>query len=159
MRRRRLAVVPLLAAGLLTACAPGRNDELRSLVDDIAPAQKEMVGCEWESTWGGSSNVKSYYGCAWVVPGTIARVGRPLVSRAVANGFTVYCRGADKTFEVIAARGKKGLAMEVIAPRAGSANISAGQDDIPRGHVLVRIGAAEFDSGAPEGAADERCVA
>jgi hypothetical protein len=158
---RRLAVVASLAvASVLTGCAPGADDELRGLVDDLAPAEKEMVSCEWESTWGGSSGVKSYYGCAWLVRGTIRRVGRPLVSRAVGNGFTVYCRGADNTFEVIAARGKKGLAMEVIAPgHARSSNISAEQDDIPRGHVLVRIGAAKFESAAPQGTADERCVA
>ena len=145
---------------MLAGCAPGRDDGLRALVDEIAPAQKEMVSCEWESTWGGSAEVKSYYGCAWLVSGTIRRIGRPLVSRAVAAGFTVYCRGEDRRFEVIAARGKKGLAMQIVAPDPSqSRTISAGNDDIPRGQVLVRIAAAKFEASAPEGKPAERCVA
>lgn len=158
---RPLALCASLAAVLtLSGCAPGRDDELRKLVDDVAPAQKSMVSCEWESNWGNATDVKSYYGCAWTVRGTIARVGRPLVSRAVAHDFTVYCRGADKVFELIAARGKTGLAMQILAPgHARTASISVEDDQIPKGHVLVRIGAAKFDSGAPEGGPDERCVA
>ena len=161
MGRLATATVLLVIAGaLLTACAPGRDDELKTLVDDIAPAQRDMVGCGWESNWGNVTEVKSYYGCEWLVDGTIARVGRPLVSRAVANRFTVYCRGTDKVFEVIAARQGTGLAMQVLAHGySRSTAISDEGDEIPAGQVLVRIGAAKFESGAPKGGPDERCVA
>jgi hypothetical protein len=38
-----LAAAVLLAAG----CAPGADGELRSLVDEVAPADGEMVECNW----------------------------------------------------------------------------------------------------------------
>jgi hypothetical protein len=157
--RRRITVLAWLAAAfVLAGCAPGANDELRTLVDDIAPAQKSAVGCEWETNWG-SVEVKSFYGCSWHVPGTIARVGRPIVSRLVANGFTVYCTGGAGSFEVKASRGKTGVVVEVIAESSGSQAISARDLDIPRGHVLVSIGAAEAKSEAPAGPPRYRCVA
>jgi hypothetical protein len=159
MSRSIAALACLAAASLLTGCAPGANDELRSLVDEIAPADRSTVGCEWQSTWG-STDVKSYYGCSWYVPGTIPRVGRPIISRAIANGFTVYCDGGAKTFEAQGARGKKALAVEVLAPGfVSSEMISAADVDIPVGHVLVAIGAAELQARAPRGDPRSRCVA
>jgi hypothetical protein len=154
------AVALLAAASLLTGCAPGANDELRSLVDDIAPADRSTVGCEWESNWGSSANVKSYYGCSWYVSGTIARVGRPIVSRAIANGFTVYCEGGANRFEVVGAQGKKALAVEVLAHGFVSSEIvSSDNVDIPAGQVLVAIGAAQLKARAPRGNPHSRCVA
>jgi hypothetical protein len=159
MSRSIAALAFLAAASTLTGCAPGANDELRSLVDDIAPSGRSTVGCEWESNWG-SADVKSYYGCTWYVPGTIARVGRPLVSRAIAKGFTVYCDGGAKTFEIAGVQGKKALAVEVLADGFVSSEIVAADAvDIPPGHVLVAIGAAELDARAPGGDPSSRCVA
>jgi hypothetical protein len=43
MSRSVAALAWLAAASLLTGCAPGANDELRSLVDEIAPADRNTV--------------------------------------------------------------------------------------------------------------------
>jgi hypothetical protein len=159
MDRSIAALAWLAAASLLTGCAPGANDELRSLVDEIAPADRSTVGCEWESNWG-SADVKSSYACSWYVPGTIASVGRPIVSRAVANGFTVYCDGGAKHFEVAGASGKKALVVEVLADGFVSSETVSSEDvDIPPGHVLVAIGAAELKARPPRGDPGSRCVA
>jgi hypothetical protein len=160
MSRSIAALASLAAASLLSGCAPGANDELRSLVDEIAPADRDTVGCEWESNWG-SADVKSYYGCAWYVPGTIARVGRPLVSRAIAKGFTVYCEGGEKAFEIAGVQGKKGLRVIVVAHGFVSSEQLVVDDagDIPPGHVLVSIGAAELEARAPGLDPSSRCVA
>jgi hypothetical protein len=153
------ALAWLFAACLLAGCAPGANDELRSIVDDIAPAARSTVGCKWESNWG-SVDVKSYYGCSWYVPGTIAQVGRPIVSRAIAKGFTVYCDGGANTFEVAGARGKKALAVKVLAHGfVSSKGVSAEDSKIPPRHVLVSIEAAELDARPPRGDPRSRCVA
>ena len=159
MSPRIAAVAVLAAASLLTGCAPGANDELRSMVEEIAPASKSMVGCQWQSNWG-SAEVKSFYGCMWYVPGTIPRVGRPIVSRAIANGFKVYCDGTAKTFEASGAHGTKALSIEVLADGfPSSENISAEDVDIPPGHVLVGIAVAELKADAPRGDPGTRCVA
>jgi hypothetical protein len=159
MRRSIAALALLTAVSLLTGCAPGANDELRSLVDEIAPTGRSTVGCQWQSNWG-SAEVKSYYGCMWYVPGTIPRVGRPIVSRAIANGFTVFCDGSAKTFEASGAQGKKALSIEVLADGfVTSENVSAEDVDIPPGHVLVGIAVAELDANAPRGDPSTRCVA
>jgi hypothetical protein len=158
MSRRIAALASVVCACMFAGCAPGANDELRKLVDDVAPAERSTVGCEWESNWG-SAEVKSSYGCSWHVAGTIARVGRPIVSRLVANGFKVYCTGGEGSFEVRASRGKIGVVVEVIAENFRSQTISAEDLDIPRGHVLVSIGAAEAKSPAPAGPQRYRCVA
>jgi hypothetical protein len=159
MSRITAVLAVLTAASLLTGCAPGANDELRSMVDEIAPAGRSTVGCQWQSNWG-SAEVKSYYGCMWYVPGTISRVGRPIVSRAIANGFKVYCDGSAKTFEASGAQGKKALSIEVLADGfVSSENVSAEDVDIPPGHVLVGIGVAELKADAPRGDPSTRCVA
>ena len=161
MSRFALVLTVLAAASLGTGCAPGRDEELRDLVETIAPADKKMVGCGWEKRWGGASQVKAYYACSWLVRGTIARVGKPLVSRAIDQGFTVYCDGKKSQFEASGAHGKQALSMLVLAPGfSGAQAISAAQgSDIPRGQVLVAIAAVKLDSSAPGGDASLRCIA
>jgi hypothetical protein len=158
--RGPIAVLACIAAtAMLTGCAPGANDELRSLVDEIAPAKRKMKGCEWQ-TIRGAAEAKSYYACTWYVPGTMARVGRPIISRAIANGFTVYCEGAGEAFEAQGSRGKTGLVVIVLGPGfVSTETISADDVDIPAGHVLVTIGAVEFDARVPRGDPRSRCVA
>jgi hypothetical protein len=157
--RRTAVVIPILAL-MLVGCAPGRNEELETLVDDVAPARRDTVSCEWESRWGGSGGTKSAYACIWYVPGTIARVGKPIVARAVANGFAVYCNGADGSFEVGAMRGKQVISARVLARGFRETPAISEKDvDIPPGHVLVAIGAFELGSQAQHPNPAERCVA
>jgi hypothetical protein len=77
----------------------------------------------------------------------------------VANGFTVYCTGGAGSFDVRASRGKTAVVVEVIAENFRSQTISARDLDIPRGQVLLSIGAAEAKSAVPAGPPRYRCVA
>jgi hypothetical protein len=156
--RRTAALVSIAAAAFLTGCAPGANDELRNLVDGLAPAERDTLECEWESQFG-SGDVKSYYGCSWFVPGGIAQVGRAIVSRANTKGFTVYCDGEGETLRITGTREMKSVSITVLADGfAQSETISPEDVDIPPGHVLVAIAALETKSRPPGAGSGPRCV-
>ncbi len=90
----RTQITALVAAGAAAAvfagCAPGANEELRALVDDVAPAEGEIVECTWGTNWGSESG--SHYGCFYVVRGTLRPVAKAVLTRVAARGFTVTCR-------------------------------------------------------------------
>jgi hypothetical protein len=156
----RTAVLTILVApaAFLTGCAPGANDELRNLVDGLAPAERDTLECKWQSNWG-SADVKAYYGCSWFVPGAIAPVGRAIVTRAIADGFTVYCDGGGKTLQLTGTRGKQQLAVEVLEDGFVTSQLVSPADvDIPPGHVLVAIGALELKARSPSADFGPRCA-
>jgi hypothetical protein len=145
---RRTAVVLSVAAALLMAgCAPGANDELRSLVDGVAPHERDTIACEWESNWGSGEDDTDLYGCTWFARGEIGPVGRAIVTRAIAKGLTVYCDGEGKTLQLTGTSGPKRLWVEVLEDGFVTSDVVSPEEvDIPSGHVFVAIGAAEHAS-------------
>ncbi len=138
---RFAAALPFLAAVvLLTGCAPGANGELRALVDDVAPAERDTLACEWESNWGSGNDTKAYYRCSWFVPGKLPRVSRGILARLTAHGFKVACRSDAHTVEFIANRGTTTIDIDVLADGFVNARAVAPSDvDIPAGSLYVDI--------------------
>jgi hypothetical protein len=142
---RSAAALPFLAAVvLLTGCAPGSNGELRAVVDDVAPAERDTLGCEWESNWGSGSvtgtGAKAYYRCSWFVPGKLPRVTRGILTRLNAHGFKVACRSDSRTVEFMANRGTTTIDIDVLAKGFVNARAVAPSDvDIPAGSLYVDI--------------------
>jgi hypothetical protein len=141
-----LATVVLLAAG----CAPGSNDELRGLVDDVRPANGEMLECNWGTNWGAESG--SYYNCFYIVPGKVDKVGRDVLDRIAALGFTVTCRTDAHTVELIGARGGTMFYADVLGNGfVHGRNVDESDVDLPPGSVLVELAAFEDDAGIQPG--------
>jgi hypothetical protein len=141
---RFAAALPFLAAVvLLTGCAPGANGELRTLVDDVAPAERDTLGCEWESNWGsgtGTDGAKAYYACSWFVPGKLSRVSRDILARLNAHGFKVACRSDSRTVEFMAHKRTTTIDIDVLADGFVNARAVEPADvDIPTGSLYVGI--------------------
>jgi len=142
MRTHFLLAAAVAVALLLVACAPGANGELRTLVEEVAPVDGEMLECNWGTNWGGESG--SYYGCSYVARGTTAKVAQTLILEAAERGFTVTCRAGAREVELIGARDATMLYADVLARRLSDL-------DLPQGHVLVEVVAFEDDAGVQEG--------
>jgi hypothetical protein len=129
-------VLLVLAAG----CAPGRDDELKELVDEVAPTGARQLGCGWETRWGSDSG--SVYDCYYVVPGRPRDLGRLVLTRVAEHGFTVSCRTAKGAVELLGMR-DGGMFYVGIASRAAATTSAVSQADIPPGYVLVELAATK----------------
>ena len=138
---RFAAALSFFAVLSIVGCAPGADGELRALVEDVAPAKRELVECEWGSNWG--AGAKKYYGCSWLVPGKVGRASRGVISGLAAHGFTVLCDGGGKNVELLAVQGKTRIYVNVLA-RSLVRDI-----DIPPGTVLVEIAADDQGASQP----------
>jgi hypothetical protein len=146
MRFAAALSLPLVLA-VLAGCAPGANGELRTLVDGVAPVGRSTVECEWGSNYGSDAagEVKSYYGCAWLVRGKPNRVSRALRSRLAARGFFVTCRQDAKTIELSGTRGANTVDVNVLAPGV----VVSPDLVVPPRHVYVVIAAQELAGAGP----------
>ena len=141
-----VAVAVLLAAG----CAPGADGELRSLVEEVAPAEGELVECNWGTNWGADSG--SYYDCFYIVPGKVRPVGRDVLDRVAALGFTVTCRTDAHTVELIGARGGTMFYADILGKWfVHGRNVEEADVELPPGSVLVELAAFEDDAGIQPG--------
>jgi hypothetical protein len=132
-----------LAVALLAGCAPGANGELRGLVEELAPANRSMVECEWGSS-SYVSDPKSYYGCQYFVPGKLELVSRGLASRLAARGFAVSCKSGIHSIKLTGARGQNTIYADILADGFEFAsNVSPSDVDIPAGDVFLDIWALE----------------
>jgi hypothetical protein len=146
--RRKLVLIAAVA--FVAGCAPGANEELRGLVDEVAPAERSMLECNWGTNWGSESG--SYYGCSYFVPGRLKRVGQAVLNRMAARGFTVTCRVDAHAIELTGARDGTMFYADILANGfIHGRNVEAADVDIPRGHVLVEIAAIEDDAGVQPG--------
>jgi hypothetical protein len=132
-----------LAGMLLAGCAPGANGELRGLVEELVPAKRSMLECEWGSS-SYVSDPKSYYGCFYFVPGKLERVSRRLASRLAAHGFAVSCSSGVQSVRLTGLRGENTVYVDLLADgfEHGS-NVSPSDVDIPAGQVFLDISAQE----------------
>jgi hypothetical protein len=148
---RFAAALPFLAAVVLLAgCAPGANGELRALVDNVAPAERDTVQCQWESNWGSGNSAKAYYRCGWFVPGKLGRVSRGILARLSAHGFEVTCKSDSRTVEFSALKGTTTIAIDVLAHGFVNArSVDRSGLDIPAGSLYVDIVAVKH-RGVPE---------
>lgn len=146
--RKQLILVTTVA--LLAGCAPGANDELQGLVDEVAPVEGEMIECNWGTTWGDDSG--SYYDCFYLVPGSLKDVGRAVLDRLAERGFIVTCRMDSHTIELIGARDETMFYADILARGfVHGRNIEESDVDVPRGHVLIEVAAFEDDAGVQPG--------
>lgn len=146
--RKQLVLIATVA--LVAACAPGANEELRGLVDGVAPAERDMLECTWGTNWGTDSG--SYYGCSYFVQGRLKNVGQAVLDRMAKRGFTVTCRVESRNIELTGSRDGTMFYADILAKGfTHGRNIDAADVDIPRGHVLVEIAAIEDDAGIQPG--------
>lgn len=127
----------------LAGCAPGANGELRGLVEELAPAKRSMLECEWGSS-SYISDPRSYYGCFYFVPGKLEGVSRGIASRLAAHGFAVSCSSGVQSVRLTGLRGQSTVYADVLAngSQHGS-NVSPSEVDIPSGQVFLDISARE----------------
>jgi hypothetical protein len=145
--RKQLVIA---AVAFLAACAPGANAELRGLVEEVAPAERSMVECNWGTNWGEDSG--SYYGCFYFVPGKLRAVAEAVLDRLAARQFTVTCRTDSHSIELVGSRGDTMFYADILATGVvHGRNVDASDVDIPPGHVLVEVAAIEDDSGVQPG--------
>jgi hypothetical protein len=146
--RKQLVIIAGVA--FLAACAPGANSELRGLVEEVAPAERSMLECNWGTNWGTDSG--SYYGCFYFVPGKLRVVGEAVLDRLAARQFTVTCRTDSHSIELVGSRGGTMFYAEILANGfVHGRNVDASDVDIPPGHVLVEVAAVEDDAGVQPG--------
>jgi hypothetical protein len=139
--RTVFAAVPA-ALLLFAGCAPGRDDDLKQLVDDVAPAGAQLLGCGWEKRWG--SDAGSFYDCYYVIPGRPRDIGRLVLARIAGHGFVVSCRTTRGVVELLGAR-DGGMFYAGVVARTAAAGGAAGvsRADIPQGYVLVELAATK----------------
>jgi hypothetical protein len=153
MRTPTLLFAAVAAALVAAGCAPGRNDDLKEVVDGVAPVEGDMLECSWATNWGTDSG--SYYDCFYLVRGKPRVVAGLVLERLRNEGFIVSCRANKTTVEMIGTRGGTLFLADVLGRGfVHGRNVSASDVDIPRGHVLVELAAAEGeadDVGPPPG--------
>lgn len=136
------------ATALLAGCAPGADEELRTLVEDMTPADREMVECNWGRNWG-DGGPDRYYGCAYFVRGTARVVSLDVYTRLEAMGFVVGCERRAGSLWLTAVRGPT-LVQGAVHPRAVDVAI-------PSGHVALEVIAGEGGVAPPTMAAGPYC--
>jgi hypothetical protein len=84
------AVIALVVALVVVVFvwAPGRNDHLKALVDEVALPGASSLDCEWGAS-SYDSEPRSWYGCWQYVPDSLGHAGRAVLDRLAARGFTV----------------------------------------------------------------------
>ena len=139
-----------------TSCAPGANEELKGLVDGVAPAKNDILECNWGTSWG--SDRARTDGCFYFAPGRLKSVGEAVLARMASQGFTVTCRVDAHAIELTGSRDGTMFYADILANGfIHGRNVEAAEVDIPRGHVFVDIAAVEDDAGLqPEGSARTR---
>ena len=146
----RMQTAVLAAAALLVGCAPGADGELRGLVEDVAPAERSMLECNWGKNWGDESG--AYYGCIYSVPGKLTGVGQGVLTRLAGRGFTVTCRADRHTIELIGARGGTTFYADILADGfVHGRNVEAADVDVPPNHVIVDVSAFKNADGLQPG--------
>ncbi len=146
--RKQLFIVA--SVFFLAGCAPGANSELRGLVDEVTPAQRSMLECNWGKNWGGESG--SYYGCYYFVPGKLTSVSQAVLDGLAARGFTVTCRTDRHAIELIGARRGTMFYADILAQGfVHGRNVEASDVDLPPGHVLLDVSAVESNAGIQPG--------
>ena len=146
----RKALLLVTTTALLASCAPGANEELKGLVDGVAPAKNDILECNWGTSWGSDSG--SYYGCFYFAPGRLKSVGQAVLAQMAAQGFTVTCRVDAHAIELTGSRDGTMFYADILANGfIHGRNIEAADVDIPRGHVFVDIAAIEDDAGVQPG--------
>lgn len=136
---------------MLAGCAPGLNEELKELVEGVAPANRQAVSCEWETNKALGGGSSSQFACAYLVPGEIRVVAASLVTRLQAEGFETTCLGNVDSFELAATRGTTTVHAAVFP--------SSSDPEIPLGHVGLQISAAESEDSGGGGDLGPPCVA
>lgn len=132
----------LIALGATTACAPGRNDELRALVGE-AVDESSATGCEWGSS-DYDNEPKSWYGCWDYYPGDLGAVGRLLEERLVRSGFKVSSRRGPATIHLTGVRGAETLCVDVLGQGfVRGRNTAPIEVEISPGEVFVDVWAIE----------------
>jgi hypothetical protein len=146
----RKHLVLICTVAFVAACAPGANEELQGLVDGVAPAENDIVECNWGTSWGSESG--SYYGCFYFVPGRLKRVGQAVLEQMAAHGFTVTCRVDAHAIELTGSRDGTMFYADILANGfIHGRNVDAADVEIPRGQVFVDIAAVEDDAGVQPG--------
>lgn len=146
--RKQLTFVTAVA--LLAGCAPGANDELRGVVDEVRPPEGNMLECNWGTSWGDESG--SYYDCFYLVPGKLRNVGQAVLTRLAERGFIVTCRMDAHTIELIGTREGTMFYADILAKGfVHGRNVDESDVDVPKGHVLIEVAAIEDDAGVQPG--------
>lgn len=140
-----LTAVAVVALGALWAWAPGRNDELKAIVEEVWLAGASSNDCEWGSS-SFESEPRSWYGCWQYVAGSLGDTGRVVQRRLESSGFRVHREPVrdKRVVSLTGARGTDVVCVDVLAPGFQVGRNSAPQEIDPSpGQVFVDIWTVE----------------
>jgi hypothetical protein len=139
----RLAASLLIAFGVLAGCAPGVNDELRALIEEVELETASSSDCEWGSS-SYENDPESWYGCWDYAPGSLSSVSESLRKRLTARGFRVSGRVRQARIELTGVRGTHAVCVDVLARGfVRGRNTRAEEVEISPGEVFVDIWTTE----------------
>jgi hypothetical protein len=153
--------VPCLAVVLvLASCGWGIDEELRSLVEDLAPKGGEAVACEWESS-SGNVEPDSYYECIYLSRLRLEPLARAIYTRLENDGFLVGCRINSRRIVLTGSRGRElvraDLSTDTYEVSGDDMFAPREETDVPEGQVAVSIRAERHDE-APSRPSSGACV-
>lgn len=152
--RRRTAAVALAAVVVFAGCAPGANDELRALVDEVSLPGASDADCEWGSS-GFENDPKSWYGCWKYHAGTLQSTAREVESRLAAHDFVFAVQRKPFAVEITARRGPVTVCVDVLARGfTRGRNTYADEVNMDRGEVFVDVWTTEPRGSAPMACAE-----
>jgi hypothetical protein len=139
MLGNRLAVAAaVVAVSLLSGCAPFADDDLRALVEEVAPAGSSL-DCEWgKSTFEGEPD--AWYGCWDYRRGSLRKVGNAAEQGLTASGFAVVRRQAPHMIQLTATRGADVVCIDLL--EAGfyrGRNTASWEVSNPPGELFIDI--------------------
>jgi hypothetical protein len=138
----RRAVPAVVAVAALAGCAPGANDELKALVEEVVPANRETAECDWSFGTG-----PDRYGCIYFVHGSFAQAKRAVLARLEARQFVSTCRVVGNRFKITAARDDALVLADVVR---GTLVLPRNVNDSDEGYE-IRAGEVAVDIRADEG--------
>jgi hypothetical protein len=149
-------IVLAAAIQVLWAWGPGRNDDLKAIVEEVWLPGATSDDCEWGSS-SFESEPKSWYGCWQYVSDSLAQTSRVVKQRLASRGFRIRIENPpdNRVVALVGTRGADVVCIDVLAPGFRAGRNTAPQEINPSpGQVFVDIWIVE-----PSATSGPRCAA